>query len=128
LLQCPKTGQPLKIYMQRGDIGALPLPDGSVDVLLTMNGYHAFPEKEKALREMARVAKRGGTVPGCSYIKDQRKLTDFVISHIYKQSGSFTPPFYDFAGMKEQWDPYFEFEEYDNVNSIVYFSGRRRNI
>ena len=53
MLQCPKTGQPLKIYMQRGDIGALSLPDGSIDVLLTMNGYHAFPEKEKALREMA---------------------------------------------------------------------------
>jgi ubiquinone/menaquinone biosynthesis C-methylase UbiE len=41
------------IVYVRGDIGRLPLPADSVDILLTMNGYHAFPEKEKALREMA---------------------------------------------------------------------------
>jgi ubiquinone/menaquinone biosynthesis C-methylase UbiE len=109
-----------------GDIGGLPLPDGSVDVLLTMNGYHAFPEKEKALREMARVVKPGSEILGCFYIKDQRRLTDFVIGHVYQRLGSFTPPFYRFEEIQEQWGRYFEFSQCGNVKSIICFSGIRK--
>jgi ubiquinone/menaquinone biosynthesis C-methylase UbiE len=119
-----KNGIDNIIYVH-GDIGGLPLLDGSVDVLLTMNGYHAFPEKEKALLEMARVVKLGSAILGCFYIKDQRGLTDFVINHVYKRLGSFTPPFYSVAEIKEQWGKYFEFNQCDNVKSIIYFSGIR---
>jgi ubiquinone/menaquinone biosynthesis C-methylase UbiE len=117
-----KNGIANLIYVH-GDIGGLPLPDNSVDVLLTMNGYHAFPKKEKALLEMARVVKFGSAILGCFYIKDQRRLTDFVINHVYKRLGSFTPPFYSCAEIKEQWSRYFEFNQCNNVKSIFYFSG-----
>lgn len=120
-----KSGIHNIIYIH-GDIGRLPLSDDSVDVFLTMNGYHAFPEKEKALHETVRVIKSGSAVLGCFYIKDKRRLTDFVINHVYKQLGSFTPPFYSFEEIKEQWSKYFEFKQCNNVKSIVYFSGIRK--
>ena len=33
------------------DVGALPFEDGSFDVVLSMNGFHAFPNKEAAYAE-----------------------------------------------------------------------------
>ena len=41
-------------------MGALPLSDGSCDVVMSMNGFHAFPDKKKAFRETYRVLKPGG--------------------------------------------------------------------
>jgi ubiquinone/menaquinone biosynthesis C-methylase UbiE len=117
-----KNGITNIVYIH-GDIGELPLLDDSVDVLLTMNGYHAFPEKEKALSEMARVAKSGSVILGCFYIKAQRRLTDFVINHVYQRLGSFTPPFYSLEEIKAQWGKYLEFSHCENVKSIIYFSG-----
>jgi ubiquinone/menaquinone biosynthesis C-methylase UbiE len=121
-----KSGIHNIIYIH-GDIGELPLLEDSVDVLLTMNGYHAFPEKEKALHETARVMKPGSSLLGCFYIKDQRRLTDFVVNHVYQRLGSFTPPFFGLEEIEEQWGKYFEFRQYSNVKSIVYFSGIRKN-
>ena len=122
-----KNGIQNIIYIH-GDIGSLPLVEDSVDILLTMNGYHAFPEKEKALLETARVMKPGSAVLGCFYIKDKRRATDFVINHLYQRLGSFTPPFFSFNEIKEQWGKYFEFKQYHNVKSIVYFLEIRNNI
>ena len=36
------------ISFVQGDVGALPLSDGSCDVVVSMNGFHAFPDKKKA--------------------------------------------------------------------------------
>ena len=36
----------------QGDVGALPFPDASFDIVLSMNGFHAFPDKEKAYSEV----------------------------------------------------------------------------
>ena len=35
------------ITFQQGDAGALPFPDESFDIVLSMNGFHAFPDKVK---------------------------------------------------------------------------------
>ena len=32
----------------QGDVGALPFPDGSFDTVLSLNGFHAFPDKDAA--------------------------------------------------------------------------------
>ncbi len=114
------------IYV-RGDIGRLPFPAAGIDILLTMNGYHAFPEKERALSEMARVLRPGGALLGCFYIRGERAVTDFFIDRVYTRLGSFTPPFYGFQEIKDRWSQYFEFTQYDNVKSILYFAGIKRN-
>ena len=46
------------------DVGALPLADGSVDLVVTFTGLHCFPDPRRAVAEMARVLRPGGVVTG----------------------------------------------------------------
>jgi len=50
------------IDWRKGDAAALPLPDGSFDVVVCQMALMFFPDRIAALREMARVAARSGTV------------------------------------------------------------------
>lgn len=77
----------------QGDVGALPFADESFDIVLSLNGFHAFPDKEAAYRETFRVLKKGGTFCGCFYIRSGCKRTDWFIEHLYVPKGFFTPPF-----------------------------------
>jgi ubiquinone/menaquinone biosynthesis C-methylase UbiE len=43
-----------------GDAGDLPFPDDRFDVVFAVNSYHQWPDKERALAEMAGVLKPGG--------------------------------------------------------------------
>jgi len=43
--------------------------DGSFDAVLSLYGFHAFPDKEAAYREICRVLCPGGTFCGCFYVK-----------------------------------------------------------
>ena len=53
------------ISFRQGDVGALPFKDESFDIVLSLNGFHAFPDKEAAYRETYHVLKPGGTFCGC---------------------------------------------------------------
>ena len=76
-----------------GDVGALPFEDESFDIVLSLNGFHAFPDKNAAFRETCRVLKQDGIFCGCFYIKDAFKRTDWFVKHMYVPKGFFTPPF-----------------------------------
>ena len=81
------------VTFRQGDVGKLPFPDESFDLVLSLNGFHAFPDKEAAWRETYRVLKPGGTFCGCFYIAGENRRTDWFIRHFYVRSGFFTPPF-----------------------------------
>ena len=49
------------VTFRQGDVGALPYEDDTFDIVLSLNGFHAFPDKEAAYREVSRVLKPGGT-------------------------------------------------------------------
>ena len=36
------------------------MEDASYDIVMSMNGFHAFPDKKKALKETYRVLKKSG--------------------------------------------------------------------
>ena len=48
------------VTFRQGDVGELPYADGVFDIVLSLNGFHAFPDKEAAYREVFRVLKPGG--------------------------------------------------------------------
>ena len=81
------------VNFQQGDVGKLPFPDESSDLVLSLNGFHAFPDKEAAYREVFRVLKPGGIFCGCFYVKGKNKRTDWFVEKIYTPKCYFTPPY-----------------------------------
>ncbi len=81
------------VTFRQGDVGALPFNDETFDIVLSLNGFHAFPDKDAAYRETFRVLKKGGTFCGCFYIQEGCRRTDWFIEHLYVPKGFFTPPF-----------------------------------
>ena len=77
----------------QGDVGALSFEDESFDIVLSLNGFHAFPDKDAAYRETYRVLRKGGIFCGCFYIAEEFKRTDWFVWHMYVPKGFFTPPF-----------------------------------
>jgi len=81
------------ISFVQGDVGSLPFEDASFDIVMSMNGFHAFPKKKKAFKETWRVLKKGGQFIACFYIKGKSKITDWLVRRILSKKGWFTPPF-----------------------------------
>lgn len=81
------------LNLVQGDVGNLPYPDGFFDCVLSMNGFHVFPDKEKSFAETFRVLKPGGLFCGCYYIKGERAVADFLIRGILERKGFFIPPY-----------------------------------
>ncbi len=82
------------VILLRADIGSLPIRAKKVDGCISMNGFHAFPDKTLALRELTRVMKSNKNLASCFYVKSKRKLTDFVVINILQKQGAFPPPFF----------------------------------
>ena len=81
------------VRLVQGDVGALPFENEQFDVVLSLNGFHAFPDKEAAYRETCRVLKKGGVFCGCFYLAGEFERTDWFVKHLYAPKGFFTPPF-----------------------------------
>ena len=81
------------VRFMQGDVGALPFGDEQFDIVLSLNGFHAFPDKEAAYLETFRVLKPGGVFCGCFYIQGGCSRTDWFIRHLYQPKGFFTPPY-----------------------------------
>ena len=113
------------VQFRQGDVGALPFEDGSFDLVLSLNGFHAFPDKEVAFRETFRVLKPGGTFCGCFYIAGQNKRTDWFIDHLYTPKGFFTPPFDTVTSLYKRLSKLYESVELKTVESMVCFTCRK---
>ena len=77
----------------QGDVGNLPFEDEQFNLVLSLNGFHAFPDKDAAFRETFRVLKPGGIFCGCFYIAGEFPRTDWFVRRVYAPKGFFTPPF-----------------------------------
>ena len=52
------------VNFMQGDVGKLPFGDERFDAVLSLNGFHAFLDKEAAYSETCRVLKQGGLSAG----------------------------------------------------------------
>ena len=113
------------IRFMQGDVGALPFEDETFDIVLSLNGFHAFPNKDAAYRETYRVLKKGGTFCGCFYIQGGCKRTDWFISRLYQKKGFFTPPNETEASLKTRLGKMYSKAEVSRVEGIGCFCCRK---
>ena len=113
------------VTFTQGDVGALPFADESFDIVLSLNGFHAFPDKEAAYRETFRVLKKGGTFCGCFYIRDEYRRTDWFIRHLYQPKGFFTAPYETQSSLRERLSQMYENAEVTAVEGIGCFCCRK---
>ena len=114
------------IRFVQGDVGKLPFPDESFDIVLSLNGFHAFPDKEAAYRETYRVLKPEGIFCGCFYIEGGCRRTDWFIKHLYQPKGYFTPPYETKSSLKKRLASMYEKSGLVSVEGIGCFRCRKR--
>lgn len=104
-----------------GDAGNISFCHGFFDMVLSINGFHAFPDKEKAFSEVYRVLKPGGCFTGCFYARGITRRTDQFVNHVFVPNRTFIPPFYTQAEISEKLRKYYREVEEWNAGSIVCF-------
>jgi methyltransferase, UbiE/COQ5 family len=109
------------ITFVQGDVGALQYEDETFDLVLCMNGYQCFPDKDGALSEIKRVLKHGGLFIGCTYIKDVYASSDFLVS-IYDRKGIMVGPHENKAELEEHLSKYFTLSKYLPYKNTVSFT------
>ncbi len=97
------------------------MADGSFDIVVSMNGFHAFPDKQKAFREIWRVLKPGGDFIACFYIRGKSKRTDWLVKNILARKGWFTPPFQTEKDLRETLHKLYRKINLHMDGSMVYF-------
>lgn len=105
----------------QGDVGNLQMDDNSFDIVLSMNGFHAFPDKQKAFSETCRVLKSGGDFIACFYIRGKSKRTDWLVKNILAKKGWFTPPFQTEEELKNTLQKMYKEVELHVDGSMAYF-------
>ena len=105
----------------QGDVGNLQMDDESFDVVLSMNSFHAFPDKQKAFSETCRVLKSGGDFIACFYIRGKSKKTDWLVKNILAKKGWFTPPFQTEEELKNTLQKMYKEVELHVDGSMAYF-------
>lgn len=123
--QAKKRGIGNVRFMQ-GDVGRLPFPDDSFDLVLSLNGFHAFPDKKAAYSETFRVLKPGGIFCGCFYIKGENKRTDWFIEKLYTPKGFFTPPYETAESLRKRLQSLYQEAEVKTVEGMAAFRCRKK--
>ena len=113
------------VTFRQGDVGALPFADGAFDIVLSLNGFHAFPDKEAAYREVFRVLKSGGTFCGCFYVAGECKQSDWFVRHVYEKTGFFTPPYETVSSLKARLEGIYTDVDMGNLKSMAWFVCRK---
>lgn len=120
-----KRRAPENVKFVQGDVGKLPFPDESFDIVLSLNGFHAFPDKEAAYRETFRVLKKGGVFCGCFYIQGQNRRTDWFIDRLYTPKGFFTPPYETIDSLRSRLGKLYVQAAVETVEAMASFVCRK---
>lgn len=110
-----------EIKFLQGDVGALPFADNFFDLVLSVNGFHVFPDKNSAWSETRRVLKRGGTFCGCMYVKGENRRTDFFVQKFCEPRGFFSPPYETLASLEKLLSEKYSRAEISHVESFAGF-------
>ncbi len=109
------------VFAVQGDVGCLPYPDDSFDIVLSMNGFHVFPDKLKAYQETARVLKPGGMFCGCFYVRGEYAPSDFAVNVLLSKKGWFTPPFQSKDEVRRTLSRYYRQTDVQSDKAMIWF-------
>ena len=109
------------IKFLQGDVGALPFADNYFDLVLSVNGFHAFPDKNSAWRETYRVLRRGGIFCGCMYVKGENSRTDIFVKQFCDRQGFFYPPHETLSSLHKRLTEQYRRVELSHVESFAGF-------
>ena len=113
------------VRFMQGDVGKLPFEDNCFDLVLSLNGFHAFPDKEAAYSEIFRVLKPGGIFCGCFYVRGENRRTDWFIEKLYTPKGFFTPPYETTDSLQNRLKAMYKKAEVKTVESLAVFRCRK---
>jgi len=109
-----------------GDVSELPFEDESFDIVLCMNGVHAFPDKERAYREICRVLKQNGKLLACFYIQGESKISDMLVKTLLAKKGWFHAPFETYSSLKTRIIADYTIENFHVRGAMVYFLATKK--
>lgn len=109
------------VSFMEADVSQLPFEDHSFDVVLCMNGFPAFPDKEKAHQEIYRVLKKGGILMGTSFVKNEFVVTDAWANYILPYSGFMTPPYDTLKSLQLRFIQHYEQTKVLHDGPLAYF-------
>jgi ubiquinone/menaquinone biosynthesis C-methylase UbiE len=115
------------VTLIRGDVGSLPIDSASIDLCLSMGGFHAFSNKAAALSEIVRVLKVNKILTGGFYIKGKRLLTDLFVRLVMSRRGYFSSPFYDEQESLSKLGECFNIEYAATMKSAFVFVVNKKN-
>ena len=105
----------------QGDVAALPFEDNFFDLVLSINGFHVFPNKIAAWEETRRVLRDGGIFCGCMYVKGENRRTDFFVEKFCEPQGFFSPPHETLSSLREFLSKKYSRVDISNVESFAGF-------
>jgi len=92
------------VHLIKADAACLPIRDATTDMVLSMNGWHAFADKQGTIAQMRRVLRPGGKLIACGYIQGARRVSDWFVRHFGARHGFFTPPFFTAGDLARQFE------------------------
>ncbi len=112
------------VHLIKADAAHLPVRDEAMDMVLSMNGWHAFGDKSGTAAETRRVLRHHGTLVACGYVQGARRLSDWFVRRFGVRNGFFTPPFFAFGHLAEQFKG-FTIDREGSDKSIAWFEAHR---
>ncbi len=104
-----------------GDVCNLPMENNFFDIVLSMNGFHAFADKKNAFLEIWRVLKPGGKFIACFYVTGKSGITDWLVKNILSKKGWFTPPFQTEEQIRYTLNRLYKDIDFHIDGSMIYF-------
>ena len=95
--------------------------DNTFDIILSINGFDTFPNKNRAISQTLRVLKKGGLLIASFYVAGNSKLTDFKVKHKLVPDGMLRPPFYTATSVQTTFGEIYEIKHFHVRGSMVYF-------
>ncbi|MBR2774225.1 MAG: class I SAM-dependent methyltransferase [Selenomonadaceae bacterium] len=105
----------------QGDVVHLPFEDDFFDLVLSINGFHAFPDKTAAWAQTYRVLKPGGIFCGCMYVKGENSRTDLFVEQFCDRQGFFCPPHETLTNLEKFLNDIYSRAEVTHVESFAGF-------